>query len=97
MKTKILILFLVFGIAFLSCEKEIFKSDGTVELSGTLAKQGITTYMYGSHVMSGYALKSNTIDLDDYLNKSITIVGKKIEGYPVDGGPDYLEVIKVKE
>ena len=51
--------------------------------------------MYGTHVISGYALRSNTILLDNYINYNVTIVGYKIDGYPVDGGPDYIEVTDI--
>lgn len=70
---------------------------------GTIQKSGFTTYMYGTHVLKDdngktlYALKSDTINLDDYVNiKNITVKGSLIPGYPVDGGPDYFNVIEVE-
>lgn len=69
--------------------------DG-IEVTGTIQKQGITTYQYGTHVIAEYAVRSGTIDLDNYLDQVITIIGTKIDGYPVDGGPEYLEVTEVK-
>ena len=48
--------------------------------------------MYGTHVISGYALRSDLVSLDDFINRNVTITGYKIDGYPVDGGPAYIEV-----
>ena len=48
--------------------------------------------MYGTHVISGYALRSDLVILDDFINRNVTITGYKIDGYPVDGGPVYIEV-----
>ena len=30
------------------------------------------------------------------MGQSVEISGNKVRGYPVDGGPDYLEVSKIK-
>ena len=75
-------------------------TNNSVTVTGTIEQQGITSYQYGTHTFSGegifYALKSETIDLDQYLEKEVTIKAEKIEGYPVDGGPDYLLVLEVR-
>lgn len=74
-----------------------------VAAEGTIQKQGTTSYQYGTHVLKDtegntiYALKSDAVNLDTFLNKKITVVATKVEGYPIEGGPDYLEVIKIKE
>lgn len=58
--------------------------------------------MYGTHVLTNdhgqtlYALKSSSVKLDDYIDKNVEISGSKIEGYPIDGGPEYIEVSKIK-
>ena len=56
--------------------------------------------MYGTHllVMQGksYALRSSKVTLDDYLNKGVTAKGHFIAGYPVDGGPQYIEVEEIE-
>lgn len=71
-----------------------------IEISGVIQKQEMTTYQYGTHTISNgdkqYALKSSTQDLNKYLNQNVTIIGEKIAGYPIEGGPEYLEVLKVK-
>lgn len=69
---------------------------------GTVQKQGITTYMYGTHVLkdeSGktlYALTSDRVDLDRYVGRKVTVRGDLVGGYPVDGGPPYLRVAAVE-
>ena len=72
----------------------------TVEISGLIQEQGITTYQYGTHIISNqdqfYAIKSETIDLDQYVGKVVTIRAEKIEGYPVDGGPEYFLVLEIE-
>ena len=72
----------------------------TLEISGLIKEQGITTYQYGTHIISDqeqfYAIKSETIDLDQYVGKEVTIRAEKIEGYPVDGGPEYLLVLEIE-
>jgi hypothetical protein len=74
-----------------------------VLIKGTLERQGITTYQYGTHVLLDkdgktlYALKSESLQLDLYIGKKVELKGKLVEDYPVDGGPYYLEVVRVKE
>jgi hypothetical protein len=92
---KVLNLFffgLVICLATLSCSK----NKGKIKVSGTIQKQGITTYQYGTHTISSYALKSNSIDLDNYINQEVTIYGDKIKGYPVSDGPEFLEVTNIE-
>lgn len=92
MKLKYFLIILVaVSLTLLSCSK----MDG----GGTIKEQGITTYMYGTHSIeikgTTYAIKSSTINLDDYLDQYVTIHAEKVIGYPVDGGPELLEVISV--
>lgn len=79
----------------ISCDKDDINSK-RIEIIGSIQKQGITTYQYGTHTISGYALRSSSITLDDYINQNVTVIGYKIDGYPVDGGPDYIEVEEIK-
>ena len=78
-----------------SCDKNE-DHNANVEATGVIQKQGITTYQYGTHVITGYALRSSSINLDDYIGQNVTVVGPLIEGYPVDGGPEYIEVEEIK-
>ncbi|MBN2727614.1 MAG: hypothetical protein JXR53_00150 [Bacteroidales bacterium] len=88
---RIILFVLVLSSLLQSCSKE----GARIEVSGVLQQQGITTYQYGTHICGGYALRSNTIDLDVYVGQYVTVKGEKVPGYPVDGGPDYLEVEEV--
>lgn len=76
-------------------------NQNTMKITGTIREQGMTTYQYGTHTITTandefYALTSEAVNLDNYTNQEVTIVAEKIEGYPVDGGPDYLKVLEVK-
>lgn len=68
--------------------------------SGTIEPAGITSYQYGTHRLETgnefYALKSEAVDLARYEGRKVSIIATKVEGYPVDGGPVYLKVKKVK-
>ena len=72
-----------------------------MEITGIIEPQGITSYQYGTHTISNddtfYALKSETVDLGNYLGEEVTILAEKIEGYPLEGGPEYLLVLEVKK
>ena len=73
---------------------------GSITVTGKLEVQGFTTYQYGTHTIKNidqfYSLKSNTINLDAYVGKSVSLTGNKVSGYPIEGGPDLLEVVSVK-
>ncbi|MDN3588924.1 hypothetical protein QWY86_19765 [Pedobacter aquatilis] len=70
-----------------------------VTATGTIQKLGMSTFQYGTHILKTadktYALKS-TFSLDPYLDKTVTIKGKKVKGYPLDGGPELVDVTLVK-
>ncbi|WP_172665785.1 hypothetical protein [Flammeovirga sp. OC4] len=92
---KIFLFVVTFIMIGFSCAKNDVNSN-TIEITGVIKEQGVTTYQYGTHTLSGYALRSSSVNLDNYIDQEVTIVGQKVEGYPVDGGPDYIEVEKVK-
>ena len=91
------LLFILGTILVQTCSKQ---SAAGVEFRGLLEKRGITTYQYGTHVISDtkktYALRSELVVLDAYVGKTVTVKGVKIPGYPVDGGPEFLEVSEVQ-
>ena len=96
---KCLFVVIIICLSIISCDKE----DNYIEVKGTIQKQGFTLYMYGTHTIStdpvgpiNYAARSSNVNLDDYLNQNVIIVGYKIDGYPIDFGPDYIEVVEVK-
>lgn len=72
------------------------KESYPFEFKGLLRQQGPTTYMYGTHVISGegqfYALRSSRVNLDNYVGRTVTVKGHKVEGYPVENGPEYIDV-----
>src|SRR3989339_1013726 len=43
------------------------------------------------------ALSSDAVTLDDYNGKKVEVQGSLKEGYPVDDGPQYMQVVAVKE
>jgi hypothetical protein len=75
--------------------------DDLIELTGNLEATGMTSYQYGSHTLTTadtfYALKSGSQDLTAFEGKKVRIKGEKVEGYPVDGGPEYIEVKEISE
>lgn len=77
------------------------KNQDLMQITGEIEPTGMTTYQYGTHTLTSgetfYALKSDKVDLTPYEGKTVSITAEKIEGYPVDGGPEYLNVIQVKE
>lgn len=94
-------LFLLLTTETCNNQNKTEKNADQMKVTGTIQQQGITSYQYGTHTLSNddtfFALKSEAVNLDDYVDQEVTIVGKKIEGYPVDGGPEYLLVLKVVE
>lgn len=72
-----------------------------IEITGVIEEQGITAHQYGTHTLTNdenfFAIKSDSLDLNAYLNKEVTVRAYKIEGYPVDGGPEYLNVVEIKD
>lgn len=77
-------------------------SPGEITISGTIKKQGITTYMYGTHVLLDdngktlYALRSESVDLDRFIGRKVAVKGGLVKGYPVDFGPRYLDVKSIE-
>ena len=75
-------------------------TDNTIRERGVINQQGITSYQYGSHTFTNeenfYALKSDIINLDQYVDKEVVITAKLIhEG--LSGGPKYYEVTEIKD
>jgi hypothetical protein len=72
---------------------------GTIVITGKIIPLGMTTFQYGTHMIGAenkiYALKSIKIKLDDYIDKSVTLEGKKVAGYPLEGGPELIEVSQI--
>lgn len=94
---KHLLIILLFAL-ITSCSKDT--STPQIRFKGTIGVQGFTTFQYGTHLISNqktfYTLKSQTINLNNYLNQTVTISGNFVEGYPIDGGPEFVDVICVQ-
>lgn len=73
-----------------------------IKVQGTIEKTEITFNQYGTHTLVSedgetlYALRSSTYDLDEFQNQKVELTGTPVKGYPVEGGPDYLEVDRIK-
>lgn len=84
-----------------SSQKNDYDSKTISQYTGFIDKQETTSYQYGTHILNTeaalYALKSETEDLDNYVGETISLTAELVDGYPVDGGPIYLNVIKVQE
>lgn len=78
--------------------------------AGVLQKQGMTSYQYGTHILNGMALSGKPdqpettfalragkkINLNKYAGKKVIITGKKVEGYPLELGPELIEVSAIE-
>lgn len=71
----------------------------SIILTGEISPLGMTTFQYGTHTINAdnktYALKSTAVKLDDYAHKLVTLKGKKVSGYPLEGGPELIEVSEI--
>lgn len=98
---KKLLILLMLGITAVGCgTTKQSDNSSTLTLSGKLEEMGMTTFQYGTHKLQSegktYALKSS-LDLNRYINKEVTIKGSRVAGYPVENGPDFIEVSAVTE
>jgi hypothetical protein len=79
---------------------------------GRVEKQPeMTSYQYGSHLLFGslidgalendtektYAIVSDVVDLTPWLGKNVVITGVFADGYPVEGGPELIQVTSIEE
>jgi hypothetical protein len=103
MKTLFLFFALIIATSLSSCTKENtveVEENYPFEFKGLLKKQMVTTFMYGTHTITDegktYALRSSNVVLDLYVDNIVTVKGSKVPGYPVDGGPEYIDVKEVK-
>lgn len=99
-KTLIMLLFLaVFsGCSAVNNSSSIGKN--VIRLSGMIEKRGVTSYQYGTHLINAegktYAIQSESINLDKFVDRKVEITCRKVSGYPVDGGPELLRVTLIK-
>lgn len=97
---KQMLLLLVFSLAIVGCSAvKPAANKNLLVLSGKLEALGMSTFQYGTHILNSggktYALKSSKVNLKSYEGKNVIIKGLKVAGYPVDGGPEFLDVLEV--
>jgi hypothetical protein len=85
----------------MSDPNNLITEDYPISIEGVIEKTGFTIYMYGSHTISNgsktFALQSTNINLDLYINKKVLVKGGKVEGYPIDDGPELVDVKVVEQ
>jgi hypothetical protein len=90
-------------LLFIACEENKSVESHDIYAQGIIQNPQVTAWQYGTHVLVStddsimYALKSSAVNLDDYIDEEVEIYGKRISGYPVDTGPEYVEVITINE
>jgi hypothetical protein len=74
------------------------------QFDGVVQPQGLTTYMYGTHVLTSasgetlYALSAQTPGLlEGLVGKHARLYGTLAPGYPVDDGPPLVNVQRAEE
>lgn len=96
---KVIIMFLA-CITLASCAVHKPTTTNTVQLSGTIEPLGMSTFQYGTHLIKSsgitYSLKSNKVNLDSFSGKVVTLIGTKVNGYPVENGPELVDVVSVQ-
>jgi hypothetical protein len=89
-----LILFLV------SCDSSV-ESNNSFSIVGFLKKIDTSTWQYGTHTLNDqqgkpiYALRSSNLNLDDFNNKMVRIIGEKIKHH-IGSGPIYVDAISIE-
>lgn len=101
MKSTTLLLLLVLGL-LTNCKK-VEGENGNYEFQGKgeIKELRASAWQYGTHTIyidnKLYALKSDNINLYKYNKKYVTIWGNKDEKYPIDGGPEYINVKRISK
>ncbi|KKX48297.1 MULTISPECIES: hypothetical protein [Sphingobacterium] len=95
---KIVILSMLVGLLS-GCTMKKTGGMSTIVLTGEITPLGMTTFQYGTHKINSenktYALQSSRVKLDEFVNKSVTLKGKKVLGYPIESGPELIEVSEI--
>lgn len=100
MNSKILLLLCVLGF-FTDCKKFDAETENFIfQGKGEIKILQASYWQYGTHTVyinnKLYALKSDNLNLYEYNNKYVTLWGDKVENYPLGGGPQYINVKKIK-
>lgn len=99
---KRIVLLFVVGLAIVGCSTVKSGTDkNMVVLKGKIEPLGMSTFQYGTHIINAadkiYALKSSKVNLATYEGKDVVVKGLKVAGYPVDGGPEFIDVLEVSD
>ncbi len=95
---KLLFVSLLVLISLTSCG-----SSGDFTAEGRIEILTAPPFNYGTHGLYDddkellYALKSDGLNLDDYAGMWVTVEGDLIDGYPRNGGPEYINVYSVEQ
>ena len=97
---KKLIILSLFVAVMSSCGSMRSSATGeSVSMEGKITKLGMTTFQYGTHSINyagkPFALRSSSLNLDNYVDRQVTLKGVKVDGYPVEGGPELIDVSEV--
>lgn len=96
------VLFVFFALSMAACSKspnttnQDNVSGANLSASGTLQKQGFTTYMYGTHLLvvnasTTYVLKSDVVNLDPFVGKQVKLTAVNTH-YHAENGPELFNV-----
>lgn len=88
------------SFAFAGCStRNVSDNPNLIQLSGKMEKLEVSGFGYGSHIINSdgknFALTSKQVDLNKFVGKWVVVKGKKIDGYPLEGGPDYIEILHI--
>lgn len=80
---------------------------------GIIQKSNATMYENATHILVGHllngdayynigkqsiiALKSNNINLNNFISEKVIIIGAKIDSFPIENGPDFIEVTSIEK
>ena len=101
MKKLFLLILTCLTLTACSSTDSIERESHSFNYAGVLEPIEMSVWMYGTHTLTTdggdfYALKSDSIDLNQYNDKAVEVEGNLVEGYPVDNGPEFLNVIAIQ-
>lgn len=100
---KKLLLVVVASLTMMACTSTDYREreSHSFNYAGTLAPLEVSIWQYGTHTLTTdnggfYAVKSDDVDLNQYNNMVVEVEGSLVEGYPVDSGPEFLDVVAIQ-
>lgn len=100
---KYLLVFILTVTAFFTIAWQNLDSKSYISAEGQISKIQISSWQYGTHILKDntgrilLALRSSIVNLQNYEGKFVILEGDIIQGYPVDEGPRYVDVKRIKE